>query len=267
MKFGVFPGDNGNFSITIAIPEIEHELRKSILDPEVFHKITLQLPGLHPWTNDTQAEATSKVFGMGDLHSRWREIGDETTPAVQGYFALGDTLVRTNPLYGRGCSFAAVGAHILRSVLEAEQNPAVRPLSFQKKIRDELRPYYENMLKQDRTAIKRARQALLPDYKPRWKARLMQSFIDDGVRIAARKDTALLRDAMRGFHMLEHPDKWLARPQNLVKVLAVWASGKARNAAHYPPELGPDRTAMMSALSIDPKADVLRVSESQALAA
>ena len=51
LKFGVFPGDNGNFSITVAIPEIEMEMRKSILDPEIFHQITLMLPGLRPWTN------------------------------------------------------------------------------------------------------------------------------------------------------------------------------------------------------------------------
>ena len=31
-KFGVFPGDNGCFSITLCVPEVEEELRKKIVD-------------------------------------------------------------------------------------------------------------------------------------------------------------------------------------------------------------------------------------------
>jgi 2-polyprenyl-6-methoxyphenol hydroxylase-like FAD-dependent oxidoreductase len=105
LKFGVFPGDNGNFSITLAIPEVELELRQAIVDQEIFHGITLNLPGLLPWTNATRSEPTGKVIGMGDLVSRWRDMVVDGKAAAYGYFALGDTLVRTNPLYGRGCSF------------------------------------------------------------------------------------------------------------------------------------------------------------------
>jgi 2-polyprenyl-6-methoxyphenol hydroxylase-like FAD-dependent oxidoreductase len=36
LKFGVFPADNGCFSITLCVPEIEEELRKRIVDPAVF---------------------------------------------------------------------------------------------------------------------------------------------------------------------------------------------------------------------------------------
>lgn len=267
LKFGVFPGDNGNFSITVAIPEIEMEMRKSILDPEIFHQITLMLPGLRPWTNSEQAEPTSKVFGMGDLVSRWRDMVVDGKPAARGYFPLGDTLVRTNPLYGRGCSFAAVSAQALRQTLDATRDPVQRALKYHERVVEELRPFYMVQRRQDRSAIKRARQTLTPGAKQSLRAKLMESFVEDGVKIALRSDTRLLREAMRGFHMLEHPEKWLGKPKNLMGVLYYWARGKRLNAAAYPPKPGPERIEMMQALKLDYKADMERAATERPLAA
>lgn len=261
VKFGIFPGDNGCFSVTIAIPEIELELRKSILDPDTFHEMTLLLPGLKPWTNAERSEPVGRVHGMGDLVSRWRDLVVDGQVATRGYFALGDTLVRTNPLYGRGCSFAAVGAQVLRQSLDETSDPAARLLAFHKRVHAELRPYYINQRTQDRAAIKRARQALTPAYRKGFRARLLEGFFEDGVRIALRSDTALLRDAMRGFHMLEHPDKWLGKPGNFARVLKYWMRGKKQNAAAYPPKAGPERTEMMKALSVDFQADIDRMAQ------
>ncbi|HAY07855.1 MAG TPA: FAD-dependent oxidoreductase [Hyphomonas sp.] len=267
LKFGVFPGDGGNFSITIAIPEVEMEMRKSILNPDIFHQITLMLPGLYPWTNETRSESTSKVFGMGDLQSRWRDMVTDGRPAVRGYFALGDTLIRTNPLYGRGCSFAAVSAQRLRETLDETADPAARAVAYYNRILEELRPFYLTQRRQDRSAIKRAKQALTPGYRKSLRSRILESFIDDGVRIAVRSDIRLLREAMRGFHMLEHPDKWLGKPRNLAKVLYYWSRGKKSNAAAYPPNPGPERTQMMQALKLDYQADIDRMAEPEAAAA
>lgn len=267
LKFGVFPGDNGNFSITVALPEIEMELRKKILNPDIFHQITLLLPGLSPWTNAAQSEATSKVFGMGDLNNRWRDMVADGKPAALGYFPLGDTLVRTNPLYGRGCSFAAVSAQLLRQTLDESADPAKRAVDYHDRIQTDLRPYYINQRKQDRSAIRRARRNLTPETAHPFRARMLESFAEDGVRIALRSNTHLLREAMRGFHMLEHPDKWLGKPRNLVTVLYYWARGKKANEAAYPPPPGPERADMLSALQIDPQADIIRLEQDEQLAA
>ena len=267
LKFGVFPGDNGCFSITLAVPEIELELRKAVLDPDIFHAITLELPGLQPWTNAGRSEPRGKVYGMGDLHSRWRSLVTKGKPAVENYFPLGDTLVRTNPLYGRGCSFAAVSAEKLAEVLDATTDPEARQVRYDKALCEELRPYYLNQRAQDRSAIKRARHALSPGYRKSRRARLIESFFEDGVQVAIRSDVQLLREAMRGFHMLEHPNKWLGRPGNLAKVLGYWMRGKTANAAAYPPKPGPQRAELMDRLSINAKADIERLAESRKIAA
>jgi 2-polyprenyl-6-methoxyphenol hydroxylase-like FAD-dependent oxidoreductase len=256
LKFGVFPGDNGCFSITLAVPEVETALRRAIMDPDTFHAITLALPGLEPWTNATRAEPRGKVQGMGDLVSRWRDLVVDGRPLAHNYFPLGDIVVRTNPLYGRGCSFAAVSAEALAHTLAEATDPAERQRRYHALLTAELRPYYENQRAQDRVAIRRALNALTPGHRDRLKVRLMKSFFDDGVRIALRQDVRLLREAMRGFHMLEHPDAWLKRPANLLKVLAVWAKGRRANAASYPPEPGPPRNELLARLSVDPAADL-----------
>ena len=193
---------------------------------------------------------------MGDLHSRWRDMVVDNVPATRNYYPLGDTLVRTNPLYGRGCSFAAVSAEMLRETLEETSDVTERQRIYHAKLRTELRPYYMNQRAQDRSAIKRAEAALTPGYKKSWRGKMVESFFEDGVRIALRSDVDLLRQAMRGFHMLEHPNKWLGKPANLSRVLWYWSRGKKRNAAAYPPEAGPERQQMMVALNLDPKADM-----------
>ena len=259
IKFGVFPGDNGCFSITISVPEVEMELRKAIMNPDVFHDITLQLPGLAPWTDARRSEPRGKVHGMGDLISRWRDMVIDGEPATRNYYPLGDTLIRTNPLYGRGCSFAAVSADMLRETLDETRAPTERQIAYHARLRKELRPYYITQRTQDRAAIRRAEQALTPGYRKSFRGKLIESFFDDGVRIALRSDVRLMRQAMRGFHMLEHPDKWLGKPANFARVLCFWARGKKRNAKAYPPIAGPDRAEMLRHLAVNETMDMDRL--------
>lgn len=256
LKFGVFPADGGCFSITLCVPEIELELRKAVKQSDSFHAICLELPGLVPWLTPDVSEPVSKVIGMGDLSSRWRMLTTDGKPAVLGYIPIGDALIRTNPLYGRGCSFAAVSAGILRDALDASDDPAVRLQRFVAGVHGELRPFFEHMRDQDRVAIRRAQAALTPNHKPRLKARVMTSFVEDGINIALRSDIRLMRQALRGFHMLEHPSDWLKKPGNFMRVLGYWARGKKINARAYPPRSGPDRDEMMRAIGISSEADM-----------
>ncbi|MFI4935417.1 MAG: FAD-dependent oxidoreductase [Caulobacterales bacterium] len=259
LKFGVFRADNHTFSITLAAPEVEQSLRMAVLRPEVFETICRALPGVAPWTDPKRAEPISKVFGMGELMSRWREFAPAGQASVLGYFPIGDALVRTNPLYGRGCSFAAVEAHVLRDVLEATADPAERLARYSADVRRALRPYYDDMADQDRSAARRALKGLDPDYRPSLRSRLAASFALDGLGIAVRTDVDLLREALRAFHMLDPPRDWVRRPSTIAKALAVWARGRAANAALAIPKAGPDRAEMFKLLDLPTLADFERL--------
>ena len=264
LKFGVFPADNGCFSITMCTPEIEYEMRKAIVRPEMWDRMIANIPGLAIWCDPERSEPVSKVFGMGDLHSRWRDLVSDGQPAALGFFTLGDTLIRTNPLYGRGTSLAAVAAYMLRDSLQETADPRERALAYHGRLHGELRPYFTAMRSQDRNAIKRAEQALTPGYRSPLKERLGRSFVEDGITPAMRFDVNLLREAMRGFHMLEHPNAWIRRPRNFIRILGYWARGKKANQAAYPPKIGPDRETMMKALELPADADVIILAERRA---
>jgi flavin-dependent dehydrogenase len=196
---------------------------------------------------------------MGRLESRWRDFAPAGQAAVRGFFALGDSLVRTNPLYGRGCSFAAVCAYLLRDALEASDDAEARAAHYRDAVEAELKPYYDVMLQADRSAIRRARAALTPAHKPSLQGRIVRSFLENGVNLAIRDDPELLRDFLRGFHMLEHPQKWLRKPANVAKVLARWAKGRKDAQGREPVKLGPGREAMLQAVGVSPTADVERL--------
>ena len=258
LKFGLFPGDNGCFSITICVPEVELELRKAMVNPEVFQAVCARIPGLVPWIDPAVSEGVGRVYGMGELNSRWRDLAVEGAPSALGYFAVGDNLIRTNPLYGRGCSFAAVGAYLLRDVLVSTEDSGQRLTAFQERVNAELHPYYLNMRDQDRSAIRRAKQNLTPGYRPSLKSRVLKSFLEDGVNIAVRSDANLLREALRGFHMLEHPSAWLKRPDNIAKIMRYWATRRALKADAYPPKPGPGRVELMQGVGLSPEADMIK---------
>jgi hypothetical protein len=259
IKYGLFPADNRCFSITLAVPEVEMEIRRAILHPETFDAICAQLPGIAAWTSAETSEGRSKVFGMGELWARWRHMVKDGAPLALNFFPLGDTVIRTNPLYGRGCSFAAVQAYILRDVLDTKSTPEARALTFHARVEKDLRPYYNDMLKQDAIAIRRAANTLDPDYRPDLKAKIVKSFVEDAMMTAIRGEITLLRAFMRGFHMIDEPGKWLKNPRNIALVLRYWLKSKKSKADLYPPRLGPRRDDMMKVLGLSAQADVERL--------
>jgi hypothetical protein len=259
LKFGVFPADAGTFSITLAVPEVEQALRVAAVRPEIFDQICQTLPGVAPWTDPARSEAVSRVHGMGNLKSRWREAAPDGVPPALHLFSVGDSLIRTNPLFGRGCSFAAVEAHLLRDVIETVGNPQERARRYGAAVRLALRPFFDDMRQQDRAAARRALRGLNPSYRPSLRTRLLRGFIEDGLAIALRRDIDLLREAMRAFHMLAPPRAWLNRPATLARVMATWARGRRANAKYYAEKPGPPRGEMFSRLNLPVDADLQRL--------
>jgi hypothetical protein len=134
--------------------------------------------------------------------------------------------------------------------LEGSADPARRVARYQVRVEAALRGFYEDMLRQDRTAIRRAAHARDPQYRPDLTARLLGSFARDGVGVALRRDIETLRAALRGFQMLEPPTGWLTEPRHIAPVLASWTRGRARNAAYYTPKLGPGRAEFLQEIGL-----------------
>lgn len=250
IKFGVFAADNRHFSITLAVPEIEADLRTATLNPAIFDRICQQIPGAGRWIAPERAEPVTKVFGMGNLMNAWRYFAKDGRAAALNFFAVGDSAIRTNPLYGRGCSIAVSHAHILADVLSEVTDANARAVEFDKRSRAAIRPFWEAIKKQDLGAIRRAKNEQKPGYKPRFKARLIKSFAEDAVGPATRSNLKVYRAIMRTFHMLEAPTVWLGKPSIIGRVLLTWARSRRSKRDLYPPKLGPGRTEMLSTLGL-----------------
>jgi 2-polyprenyl-6-methoxyphenol hydroxylase-like FAD-dependent oxidoreductase len=252
IKYGVFNADNRHFSVTLALPEIETELRMAVMKPEVFDAICAAIPGCGRWTETSRAEPASPVYAMGNLLSLWRTTVKDGRPQVLNFFAIGDAAVRTNPLYGRGCSAGVVHAHILKDALDATPDPVARALLVETNTRTALRSYYDTMVKQDLQSIRRARNERDPGYKPKLRARIVKSFVDDALTPAARGDIAVSRASSRAFHMIDDPVAWLKDPAILARILKMWATPAAskRIRGLYPPTLGPNRPEMLGRLGL-----------------
>jgi 2-polyprenyl-6-methoxyphenol hydroxylase-like FAD-dependent oxidoreductase len=259
LKFGVFRADHGAFSVTLAVPEVEETLRTAVARPEVFEHICQLLPGVAPWTDPARSAPISRVFGMGDLTSHWREFAPDGKAGVLNYFPVGDALVRTNPLDGRGCTFAGVEAHLLRDVLEATADPAERLVRYSAKVRAELRGFYDDMGAQDRSAARRALRGLDPDYRPTLRSRLVGSFALEGVGAAVRQDPALLRQALASFHMVAPPNEWARKPSTLGKAAGAWVAGRFRRDRTRPGAAGPKRAECLAELRLPLRADLDRI--------
>lgn len=250
IKFGVFVADNRHFSVTLAVPEIESELRLNVVKPEIFERICASIPGAARWV--ARAEPASPIYSMGNLKSVWRRYAKDGEPQALNFFAIGDAALRTNPLYGRGCSAGVVHAHILRDTFAATSDPRARAIIAERDAYKALRPYYDIMVQQDLQSIRRAQNERDPNYRPSTKGRMVKSFIEDGLVPATRGDPAVSRSLSRAFHMIGDPRAWLREPDTMRRIMKIWAMPKAMKRARglYPPEFGPTRSEMLARLGI-----------------
>ena len=73
LKYGVFVGDNNTFSVTLATPTNDVQLRKILADPDVFDECARQLVATAPWLDGRATPITEQVHVMAGLLNRWRD--------------------------------------------------------------------------------------------------------------------------------------------------------------------------------------------------
>lgn len=246
LKYGVFPGDNGNFAIILCTDERETALIEALRDPLRFDAICRAIPGLEPWLDEDRSEATTASFGIGDIRSVWRSFVRDGKPQIEHFFAVGDAALRTNPLYGRGCSTGVMHAQILAEVMDEHSDPVARALAFQQRTDDDLRPIFEASRNEDRSGIKRAMAAMegkdreKPDSLKKW----FGVAFGDAMAAAARENIHVLRGLLRTFHLLEKPGTFLQDRRIRWTIYRYMLLGRRRNASRRL-QKGPKREEML----------------------
>ncbi len=233
IKYGVFPGDHGHFAFILCMPKAEQELKEAIRDGATFDAICRSIPGLEAWIGNDRATATTESFGIGAIHAVWRHYVKEATPVAKNFFACGDSAIRTNPLYGRGCSTGTLHAHILADVLDESLDPVERARLFAQRSERDLRPIFKASLSEDRRGIARA-QAVMNDQALDKASSLKEWFalaFGDALAAASREQLHVIRGLHRTINLLEAPGAFLQEPAIKRTIFRYMLRGRKRNAA------------------------------------
>ncbi len=240
VKYGTFVGDNRTFSVTLAVPSDDDELRRLLKDPAAFDAAARSLPATAAWLDGRGEPLTPGVHVMAGLLNKWVELLPGGELAVTGLVGVGDAVVCTNPLYGRGCSTAFWSASLLAAALADQPDDlAAAARAYEGELREQIEPWYRSSVEQDREA-RRVAAALLsgddpyPDASdPRAFAR---SVFRDGLAPALRTDQYVLRAFLRNLNLLSAPDALLRDTDVSSRVFAILQTKDER-----PPEpaLGP----------------------------
>jgi hypothetical protein len=187
------------------------------------------------------------------LLNRHREYVVDGKPLVLGMLPVGDAVICTNPLYGRGCSIGYWGAHLMCESLTKISGLSSKELfdlavDYDAAINREILPWYRSGVEQDAEA-RRVSAALLrgddPDGDNTDPKTMMRSVLREGLLPALRSDAVVLRAFMRNLNLLSAPDALMKEPEVMNRVFAVWQD-RDKRPAEVP--MGPKRRADFLAL-------------------
>jgi 2-polyprenyl-6-methoxyphenol hydroxylase-like FAD-dependent oxidoreductase len=239
MKFAVFPGDNGTFSVTLATGNDDDAFR-ALGKEATFDAVTKLLVPTAPWVDDAVSEPITPVHPMARLLNRIRHDVVDGTPVAPGLVAIGDANVCTNPLYGRGCSLGMVHALLLRDALREHGDDVVAvSRALDEGTRRELRPWYDASVLAD--ARNRRIQHDDASDQDEFIGNLFKTLMP-----AMRTDPVLFRAFIRMFNLLADPDSLMKDPVVMAKAMEAMQNPEPVEA----PVLGPPREELLAAVGL-----------------
>ncbi len=154
LKFAIFPGDSHIFSVTLAASPDDEPLR-AVMRAEAFAAVAESLPSVRDWVDPSLSLPVSDVHTLASLKGTRRFVVESGEPVALGVAAIGDALIHTNPIVGRGCSLAFVNAFLLADVLREHGGDARDfALALDAGASKEIVPWYEAQRAQDADAIR-----------------------------------------------------------------------------------------------------------------
>ena len=239
LGYGVFRGDNRTFSVTLAVGTDDAELRALVASR--FDLAASLLPAARSWVDPAASEPIAQVHVMAGTINRVRDLVVDGRPVVLGLVAVGDALVCTNPLYGRGCALGGVHARLLATALRDHGGDfEALALQLHEGAQREIVPWYQASVAQDEAA----RQARKADASASVTG--ITSILADGLLPLTRIDATVSRAFFRMVNLLTPPAAVFSDVALMARVLAYW---QTRDTRLPEPPLGPPREEMIAALS------------------
>lgn len=199
LGYATFYAEHGHYSLTFGCPVDETELAHAIARPDGFEALCEKLPVLKHWTK--RSRATTKVLGAGRFANRWVDYRTRRGPELRNYFAVGDSHIETNPMYGRGCASAFVQAHVLGAVLAETPDPSRRSHMYYTRVRHLLWPYFQLAVATD--SMYRARARLARGQSVSFAERLLNYVYETAWLPATYSSALMAREFLKSVQMRE----------------------------------------------------------------
>jgi 2-polyprenyl-6-methoxyphenol hydroxylase-like FAD-dependent oxidoreductase len=247
VKYLAIPGDGETFSVTISVRTKDRELRATLSDPDRFDAACHLLEGPSHFFADHPIEPLTTVLPMGGLINRIRRFVDaEGNPLVHGFHAVGDAHTCTNPLYGRGCSLAAVqGVALADAFAEHGEDLDARARAYEAYCADQVEPWFDISVQADAMGSdpngRRIREAgVVDEDSPQAMAqKAIGTIFERGAR-----DPVLGRGILRLMNLLATPAELMADPEFMGRAMEVLADPERFPAT--PPVTGPSRDELLA---------------------
>ncbi len=253
LKYGLFPGDNRTFSMTLACGSHDDALRSQLSNSAGFDIAASTIVDALPWLDRNVAQPITGTYVMARLLNRRRHfLDDDGAPVVERFVALGDAHTCTNPLYGRGCSLAFVHASLLgRSLADHANDPIELVRDFERATRAEITPWYRAAVAQDASNRRAGEPATSDAGSPSEDGAVdpgdfLRDVLRDGLIPAVRTDPVVLRAFLRSFNLLQPPQQLMADADVIARVMAVY---QARDERPAEPSPGVDRDELVARLA------------------
>jgi 2-polyprenyl-6-methoxyphenol hydroxylase-like FAD-dependent oxidoreductase len=254
LKVGIFAGDSRVFSITLAASPTDLEMRRLLHQRAGFDAAVAAVPIAAKWTASELSEPVSDVHAMANLNNTRRWLVEDGEPLALGFVAVGDSLIHTNPIVGRGCSLAWTAAFALADCLDAHgDDPRALALAYDVRIERDVVPWYAIQVAQDADAVEVAEaqqrgenpfETTNPDGSQNPKA-FVRGLIKDGLVPALPEDLMLLRIFLRTIHLLDPPGDLMRNPIVFQRVLDSYNRREQRPKV----VLGPGRAELLASVA------------------
>ena len=206
----------------------------------MFESVVDAIPAAKEWIS-LGATPLTGVHSMAGLLNRKRTLKKDGEVVVDGFHMIGDALICTNPLYGRGCSTGFWQAHLLANAIRDHgADTTAQSESFLLSVEQNILPWYQASVDSDRGS------RAASDGEDDEIAIMKRSILKDGLIPATRSSAKVWRGFMKMMNLLADPSI-LTEPEISSEIMSVWTDRDQRGPE---PSLGPTREEMMDHLKL-----------------
>jgi hypothetical protein len=215
LQGGIIEADNGTFGASLTVPRVDNELRRMLLEPGNLERVMRELPQYAPFV-DLLSDPISGVAAMAGTTNRWRELLVDGEPLATGVVPIGDSVICTNPLYGRGMSTAAWSVDMLAKALDdhADDHRAL-VTTYAAAVEKDLKPWYLASVQMDEASQREAAVVFSGDDGD---APSGTSSIFARLLALMRYDAVVQRAFLRSINLLASPNALMEDPDLIGRI-------------------------------------------------